>query len=139
MTRILIVLCTFAVTATAAEDSWLKVKQLKTGVELRVYKKAAKQPVNAMFDEATDENLVVMIKNEQLAIPKDEIDRIDFRAPKSVARITKESRTVVKDQDTAAPRMPGSSPGPSTTTSSGVTFSGKGDFETVYRRMPSLK
>ena len=56
------------------DDSWLKVKQLKTGTELRVYKKAAKQPVSALFDEATDTNLIVVIKNEQLAIPKDDID-----------------------------------------------------------------
>src|SRR4051794_16305492 len=131
MFRILFVLSTFVVTAAGAEDSWLKVKQLKTGTELRVYKKAAKQPVSALFDEATDTNLIVVIKNEQLAIPKDDIDRLDFREGKAGPRVTSENRNVVKDQNNAAPRIRGSNPGPSTTSSSGVTFSGKGDFETI--------
>jgi hypothetical protein len=121
----------------AATDPWLKVRELKTGGELRVYKVGVKQPVLALFDEVTDENLVVMIKNEQKAIPKADIDRIDYRAPKGGSRVTKESRTVSKEPDTAAPRVPGMpAAGPSTSSGSSVSFGGKGDFETVYRRTP---
>ena len=43
------------------------------------------------MDEANDERLVVVIKNEEQAIPKDDIDRIDFR-PARKSKIAKETR-----------------------------------------------
>jgi hypothetical protein len=121
-----------AVAFGATDSSWSKVRDLKTGGEIRVYKKSAKRPVSAIFDQATDESLIVMIKDEETSIPKDEIDRIDYRAPKP-GRIKKENRTKINDLDLAAPRVRGAAPMPTTSTSSGITFSGKGDFETVYR------
>ena len=123
----------------AATDPWAKVRDLKTGGEVRVYKTGVKQAVSGIFDEATEENLILVIKNEQKAIPKADIDRIDYRA-KSGSKVTKETRTVTKEPDTAAPRLPGMpAPGASTSTGSSVSFGGKGDFETVYRRLPSAK
>src|ERR1017187_10301186 len=78
--------------AFGADDEWAKVKALKTGAELRVYKKGSVQPVLAQMDELTDENLVVIVKKTQTAIPKDQIDRIDAR-PTGGSRVTKETTT----------------------------------------------
>jgi hypothetical protein len=53
------------------------VKELKSRAELRIYKKGAREPINATFDDATDDRLIVVVKNEQVAIPKEDIDRLD--------------------------------------------------------------
>lgn len=119
-----------------ADDGWKKVMDLKSGVEVRVYKSPAKPPIIATFDEANDERIVVVVKNEQTAIPKSEIERIDYR-PKTGSRVTRESKTTVSDpKPQRSPYDPAT--GPSTTTSSGVSFGGKPDFETVYRRTQTL-
>jgi hypothetical protein len=120
-----------------ADNPWNKVKDLKTGVELRIFKTGAKQPILAMMDEATDERLVIVVKKEQMAIDKDQIDRIDWRPPGSPGRVTKE--TLTKNDPPGqvagpAPRGGGSSGGPSTSSSSSVSIGSKPDFETIYRR-----
>ena len=38
-----------------ADDPWKKVKELKTGSELHVYKRGAAQPLTVKIDELTDE------------------------------------------------------------------------------------
>jgi hypothetical protein len=111
--------------AFAAGDEWTKVRSLKTGAELRVYKKGSVQPVLAQMDELTDENLVVIVKKTQMAIPKDQIDRIDARP--SSGGVTKETTTKqTVDADGKE----------NTSTSTGYSFGGKPNFETVYRRPP---
>ena len=110
--------------AFAAGDDWAKVKALKTGAELRVYKKGSTQPVAAQMADLTDDNLIVIIKKTETAIPKDQIDRIDARPP-SGSRVTKE--TTAKD---------GFGPDGSRTSSESTSFNvgSKPDFELVYRR-----
>jgi hypothetical protein len=123
----------------AAENPWNKVKDLKTGVELRIYKTGAKQPILAMMDEATDERLVIVVKKEQMAIDKDQIDRIDYRPAKSGGRVTQETRTTNDPPGQVAgpaPRGGGSSGGPSSSSSSSMNIGSKPDFETIYRRAP---
>jgi hypothetical protein len=117
----------------AAEDPWKKVAELKTGAEVRIIKKAAGQPVLATFDELTEENVIVVVKNEQVAIGRDQIDRIDARPPQPGSRIRSESQSTVKDPD-ANRRLPTDSRAPRTETSSGLSMVGKPGFETVYRR-----
>jgi hypothetical protein len=75
--------------AFGADDEWTKVRSLKTGAELRVYKKGSTQPVSAQMDELTDENLVVDADGKE-----------------------------------------------NTSTSTGYSFGGKPNFETIYRRPP---
>src|SRR5947209_3353457 len=84
----------FVAAAFAADDPWTKVKELKSGTEVRVMKKGAAQPVIGKFDEATDENLILVVKTEQTAIAKDAIDRIDYRPAKP--RLVKETKTTVE-------------------------------------------
>jgi hypothetical protein len=113
--------------AFGVTDDWAKVKALKTGAEIRVYKKGSMQPVTAQMDELTDDNLVILVKKTETAIPRDQIDRIDAR-PAS-GRPTKQ--TITKESTKAgevAPEVPGSS------TSTSVSWGSKPDFETVYRR-----
>jgi hypothetical protein len=124
--RGLLLLMLAGLVAFGADDEWAKVKSLKTGAELRVYKKGSVQPVAAQMDELTDENLVVIVKKTQTAIPKDQIDRIDARPRGGGA--TKETTTKqTVDADGKE----------NTSTSTGYSFGGKSNFETVYRRPPS--
>lgn len=133
MSRILLFLFT-ALLAFAADNPWAKVKDLKTGTELRIYKVGGKQPILAKMDELTDESLVVVIKNEQTAIPREAIDRIDYRPPQTGSRITKESKTTTELPEPVGPRpTPGASV-PGNSSSSNVSVGSKPDFETIYRR-----
>jgi len=138
MLKTIIVLCA-AVLAFGADDPWAKVKELKTGTELQVYKRGSVQPLAVKMDELTDQNLIVINKNAQTAILRDDIDRIDAR-PSGKTRTVNETKVNEKNAATD-PRStipgPNSPPGamspPTSGASSGVTWSKPG-FEIVYRR-----
>jgi hypothetical protein len=119
----------------AADDPWAKVKDLKSGAELRVFKKGPAPPVQAKFDELTADNLVVVVKNEQVAIPRDQIDRIDARPAQTGSRVTTKSETKEIDPDTR-PAPPGySSQTPRQSSSTSVNVGSKPDFATIYRKL----
>jgi hypothetical protein len=130
----LIAICTFG-----ADDPWSKVKDLKTGTDLRVWKKGVSTPLQATMDELTPEHLRIVVKKEQVAIPVDQIDRVDARPSKSGPKITKETRVTndAPDTEKTSPNRPHNIPSASGSSSSNVTFGGKADFETVYRRLPA--
>src|SRR6059036_1212273 len=104
--RVIAMLFLATMTAAAAEDGWAKVRRLKSGTELRIYKKGATQPLVGKMDEATDENLIAVVKNEQIAIPKNQIDRIDSRPLQTGSRVTKESKTTTQVDTTVKPPGP---------------------------------
>ena len=133
MSRLLLIFLT-ALLAFAADNPWAKVKDLKTGTELRIYKVGGKQPVLAKMDELTDESLVVIVKNEQTAIPKEQIDRIDYRPPQTGSRVTKETKTNTELPDPVGPRPNQGASVPGNNSSSSVSMGSKPDFETIYRR-----
>ena len=112
--------------AFGAADDWPKVKALKSGSELRVYKKGSVQPVSAQMSELTDDNLVVIVKNSETAIPRDQIVRIDARPPAG-RRWTKNSST----KDEVGPDGKQNS-----SESTGYSMGSRPDFETVYREAP---
>ena len=118
----------------AEKDQWTKVRDLTSGTELRIYKHAAKQPMLAKMDEAKDDSLIVVYKNEQISIAKSDIDRIDYR-PQNGKRVTTETKVNPRDPNstpnTATRPQPANVPGQST--SSSVNF-GKPEFETIYRK-----
>jgi hypothetical protein len=122
MLKLVLFLCP-ALLAFGADDPWAKLKELKTGTELRVYKKGAAQPLLVQMDELTGDNLVVIEKKEQTAIARDLIERVDYR-PSGKSRVTKETTT----KDVVGPD------GRSTSTNSGLSIGPKPDFETIYRR-----
>lgn len=126
-----------AVVAFAADDPWVKVRELKSGTELRVYKKDSRQPLLVKMDEATGESIIVVLKNEQISIPKDQIDRIDYRPPRTGSRVVKETKTTTVDPDlskVSAAGRPGESHGSTSSSSTSFSSQPKPDFETIYRR-----
>ena len=132
-----LIFCLLAAAALfAADDPWTKVQALKSGTEIRVIKKGSTQPLLGKFDEATDDHLVIVLKNEEVAVPKDQVDRIDYR-PAPGGRVSVTGKTV--QQDPAAAKEPragmGHEPeGGATTSTSSVNIGSKPDFELLYRR-----
>ena len=138
--RILFTILLVTVTCLGAEDSWSKVRELKSGTEIRIFRKGARQPVLAKADDSTDDKLVVVVKNEQVAIPKSDIDRLDARPAQTKPRISKEtheSTELSKDANNAA--HPRAADVPSSSSSTNFSIGGKPDFETIYRRTPGPK
>ncbi|HLK69907.1 MAG TPA: hypothetical protein VKU19_41040 [Bryobacteraceae bacterium] len=131
----LLVFFLVAAAAFAADDPWAKVRDLKSGTELRIYKKGAAQPVLAKSADVTDDNLVVLVKNEQIAIAKDLIDRIDYR-PQG-GRATTETKTKTTDPDYTPGPMNRGAAVPGTSSSTSVGIGSKPDFEVLYRRPPA--
>ena len=68
--RGLLLLLLTGLVAFGAGDDWAKVKALKTGSELRVYKKGSTQPITAQMDELTDDNLVVIVSSLRLHLKR---------------------------------------------------------------------
>ncbi len=126
--RALLLIVLACLVGFGAADDWAKVKALKTGAELRVFKRGSPQPISALMAGLTDDNLIVLIKKTETAIPKDQIDRIEAR-PSTGSRVTKETTT----KDGVGPD--GS---PTSSMSTGYSIGGKPDFETVYRRLPPM-
>jgi hypothetical protein len=126
--RALLLMVLACLVGFAAGDDWAKVKALKTGAELRVFKKGSTQPISAQMGDLTDDNLIVIVKKTETAIPKDQIDRIDARPPAG-SRVTKE--TTMKDDV-------GSDGSPKSSMSTNYSVGGKPDFEMVYRRSSAM-
>lgn len=139
MRKSLLVLCT-AILAFAADDPWAKLKDVKSGTELRVYKKGTMQPLLVKMGELSDDNLVVINKNEQTAIARDQIDRVDCR-PSGKSRVTREttSKDNANDPKALLPSGMNRTYGTSSSTSSSLSIGSKPDFETIYRRPPAAQ
>jgi len=118
-----------------AEDPWLKVEQLKSRQELKIYKRGTAEPVVATFDEANDDRVIVVVKNKQIAIPKDEVERIDARPlGKGERTVTRETTAKTVDPD-YSPHPARGADVPGTSYGSSVSFgTSKPGFEVVYRR-----
>ena len=121
-----------AVAAFGADDPWAKVKEIKTGTDLRVVRKGSAQPLLVQMDELTDENLVVINKKAQMAIPRDQIDRIDARPPKT--GWVKETKDTTTQPTLPPPGSEGTAVGSTSSSSTSFSRGSRGDFETVYRR-----
>jgi len=136
MRRYLLLLLAAVTVAVCAEDPWTEVTKLKSGTEIRVLKKGSTQPVIGKFDEADDVRLVLVVKNEQMAIPKGQIDRVDARPEPGASRVKVESKTTTDDPQAAREPAVGmnAQPAVGSSTTSGLSIGGKPDFETVYRR-----
>jgi len=126
----------------AADNPWSKVQDLKSGSELRIYKKGVTEPVSATFDEANDERMVIVVKYKQMAIAKEDIDRVDARPPvkKTPRKITVNHTVKTTDPDFTPHPNPGI-PAPETSWGSSVGMSGgpKPGFEIIYRRQPHVE
>lgn len=116
-----------------ADNPWLKVQQLPNRSELRIYKKGEKSPVNVILADVSEDKLVVVEKNKQYTIQKDEIDRLDAR-PVTPSKKT-EATTTEKQNDPDYTQPPNRGPAlPTTSSSSSLSFGNKPDFKTLYTR-----
>ena len=128
--------------ALCADDPWTKVREVKSGTELLIYKQGLKKAIAARMDEATETRLMIVIGESQVAIPKAEIDRIEQRPLPKGSRVTRETKTTrgVFDSDAdghGQPMKQGQTKPPasaSSSTSSSVSIGGKAPFEPLYRR-----
>ena len=135
----LILACCFLISSLfGADDAWTKVKELKSGTEIRITRVGAKEVWVGKIDEANDERVVMVLKNVQMAIDRADVQSLEAR-PGTGRRMTKES--TVKQTDASAelakPKVPvpGSKPTPQLDSySSGVGFSSKPGFELIYRK-----
>jgi len=139
--RSILVFMLSAASMLGASDPWAKVRDLKTGTELRIYKKGAAKPVLATLDEANEENLIVVIRNEEVAIDRGDIDRLDYRGRPTPGTVTRQTQSTVTGPEGTMPRPQGNAGGSpvSTSTSTNYSFGSKGDFQTIYRRPPAKK
>ena len=122
------------------DDQWNKVKELKSGTEIRVYKKGIATPILAKAGDATDDKLIVILKNQESAIDKKDIERVDAR-PQSGKRAKVESKATM-NEPTAQPVdgvRPENYPKPGSSYSSGVSMGSRPDFETIYTRRTGSK
>lgn len=137
MGRLAIVLLS-AAAAFAADDAWIKVKELKSGTEIRILKHGTLKPIEGKLDEARDSDVVIVVKNEQVAVPKESIDRLDYRPSKPGSRLTSEAKTATDNPNAKPPAGMAHGPAvPGTSYSSNVSIGSKPEFETIYRRAPA--
>jgi hypothetical protein len=135
--RWLVIVLLAAVTAFAADDPWTKVRDLKSGTELRIFKKGGMHPILAKMEEANADSLIIVLKNEELAIPRDQIDRIDYRPLRTGGRVTKETRETVEPADAkTAAESPNNVPGETVSSGTSYAINPQPDFQTIYRRPP---
>jgi hypothetical protein len=137
MRRSVLLLLSAAAFAAAADNfTWDKVKELKSGSEVRIYEVGKPTPLEAKLDEVRDDDIVVVFKNEQKAIRKDIILRLDAR-PNSKRPVTTETKTTIDRGDKPGPPQgkPTEKPNiPGQTYQSGLTFGSKPAYETIYRK-----
>ena len=128
--------------ALCADDPWIKVREVKSGTDLLIYKQGLKKAIMAKMDEATEDKLMIVIGESQVGIPKAEIDRIEQRPLPKGSRVTRETKTTkgvsVPDADSQGqPMKQGQTKPPASATSSSsssVSIGSKPPFEPLYRR-----
>jgi bifunctional DNA-binding transcriptional regulator/antitoxin component of YhaV-PrlF toxin-antitoxin module len=137
MKRIVPLLLT-ALAVLAAEDPWVQVRELKSGAELRIYRVNTKQPLQAKFDRASDENLIVVTKTGQVSIPKELIERLDCRRAPS-PQVVKDTRVDRKIGPKRVESANGTLPGVTTAVKTRLGVPSKSAFEKIYDRTPEAK
>ena len=144
MTSQLLLASFLIVLPALAGDDWDKVKDLPSGSDLKIYQRGSIQPKLAKYADMTESSLVVLVKNEQVAIAKEGIDRVEARPPakKGGKKVIQETRVddPARPSTDVGPHGPTAGlqrdvPGPSGYSSStSVVYGDKGEFSTVYRR-----
>ena len=120
-----------------AEDPWVQVRELKSGAELRIYKLNTTQPLEAKFDRASEESLIVVTKAGQVSIPKELIERLDCRRePPTRLKDTRVDRKIAPNR---AQTTNGTLPGVTTSVKTRLDIPSKPAFEKIYERKAEAK
>jgi hypothetical protein len=121
----------------AADNRWGKVIALPNRSELRTYQKGVHDAIIATLADATEERIVVVVKNKQMTIAKEDIERLDARPVEPKKKPETTTTQTTSDPD-LAPRLGAGPPVSTTSTSSGMSFGGnKPDFKTIYVKPPA--
>ena len=107
--------------AWSAEDPWQKARELATGSDIRIYKQGSTKPIAGKIAGVGDGKVQVIVKSDQIAIRQAEIERIDYRPPKSKP-VKSESSAISTDGF-----------GTNTTNTTSTSWSRDG-WQTVYRK-----
>jgi hypothetical protein len=136
MSRIALILLS-AAAIFAADNPWARVTALPNRSELRIYQKGVRDAINATLADASEERIVVVVKNKQRTIAKEDIERIDARPVEPKKKPEATTTQTTNDPD-LAPRLGAGPPMSTTSTSSGMSFGGnKPDFKTIYVKPPA--
>jgi hypothetical protein len=121
----------------AEKDGWDKVMHLNPGTEVRVTKIGARFGIVAKHYETTEDSVIITTKTEQISVPKDQIARIEFVPGPATFRSTRSSTVDNNpvDREAARPKPgPGRTPGPTGSTSTTYTRTGKPSYELLWTR-----
>ena len=134
MVRTLLFLFAAVAAASGDEDPWMKVRKVESGSEVRIYKTGKKKPVEGKFERASGESVVVLLKDAQVSIPKEQVERVDWRPVRSGSGVAMETaRNVGSKEDSITGRSKNSKLPPQST-ATGIKIRPWVGYETIYRR-----
>ena len=109
----------------AQDDPWARMRALVSGVDLRITTDQAK-PALFKLEAVREDAVIVIRKNEMIALPRAGIIKIELRMPGALKRTQAHAQT----------RVPNTPDGrPNKTTSAGITVHSRdGDYLIIYRR-----
>ncbi len=135
MVRTLLFLFAAALAATGGEDPWMKVRKLESGSEVRVYKTGARKPVEGRFQQASAESVVVLLKNAQVSIPREQVERLEWRPAQSGSGVAMKAEKHTGSREEAATGRSKNSTLPPRSTAAGIKIRPWVGYETIYRRV----
>jgi hypothetical protein len=141
--RAFLLLTLSSIAVLAVDESWVKVRQLGPGTELRVTKIGTRFGIVAKLSEVTEDSVIVITKTEQISVPKEDIATIEYvpaTAP-PLQRISRSSSTTTIDNlpidRDAARQKPGPTRTPGPMGNSSTTYnrsSTKPVYEVIWKR-----
>ena len=137
MVRTFLFLIAAVAAASGDEDPWMRVRKLESGSDVRVYKSGKKKPVEGKFERASEESVVLLLKDAQVSIPKEQVERVDWRPVREGSGVAMETtRNVGTKEESITGRSKGSTL-PARSTATGIKIRPWVGYEPVYRRGPN--
>lgn len=133
------VLFVLAACCALAADPWAKVQELKSDTEVRIFKTHSTKPLVGKVEEVHADSIIVALKNEEIAVHKEDIDRLDYRPSQGgthAAKATTATQSGPAAQAVPEPLHSRAGSGSSTSSSTNYSFGSKPDFQTIYHRVP---
>lgn len=134
MVRTLLFLFAAIAAASGDEDPWTKVRKMESGSDVRVYRSGKKKPVEGKFEQASAESVVVLLKNAQVSIPREQVERVDWRPARNGGGVAMETGRHVGTREAAATGRSKDSNLPPRSTVTGIKIRPWVSYETIYRR-----
>ena len=138
MSRIAVILLAATCTCWRQITRGPRSRPCRTGPSCASTNKGVRDPITATLADATEERIVVVAKNKQTTIAREDIERIDARPVEPKKKPEAGATTQTTADPDLAPRLGAGPPMSTTSTSSGMSFGGnKPDFKTIYTKPPA--